>query len=131
MLQGLLPALVLLFAPSPSQGPMPDPAPLVGLDMRGSTPRDDNEFCLAVMVEVRQGGYLVMSRDDDGTNPRETAATPAELPALLRAITASPMQCDRIFVGAADETPYSLVLSTASMLRSNGFAAIGLIGEGD
>ncbi len=130
MLEGLA-ALALLFAPTPAQGAVPDRSPFAALGMEASASGQDEAFCLAVFVEVREDGYRVTSRDDDGANPRETVVAAAELPGLLRALTASPMQCDRVFVGAAGDAPDDAAPATVSMLRANGLASTSVDGERD
>ena len=125
MLEGLLAAILLLFAPAPAE-----PVPLVSLETIGGMPSPDSILAKGLppmMIEVDAHGRLIVN--DMGS----AARVPVEL-SELGAVIRSRAECDatgceRIYIRADVDAPYSRVLSVISTLRHNGIVRIGLIDE--
>lgn len=127
MLEGLLAALAMFFAPPAD--PVRAPEPLVVLNTGGGyVPSQDREFCMPVFVTPNPDGSFVVGGVDDGSGELgEVTVTARGLPGLLKSQTSGSMVCDRIFIRADADAPYGDVLSLVSMLHYNGFKSIAFI----
>ncbi|ATQ41791.1 ExbD/TolR family protein [Caulobacter mirabilis] len=127
MLEGLLAALALLFAPAPQAEPEPYAA--VEIDMPACTmPGSDRVPSPPLFVHVVADGRLIVRGGRAETSQEVVLKGVGE--ALRERALREDGGYQRIFLRADDDVSYASVVKVMSTLRHNGFDKIGLIYEG-
>ena len=125
MLQGLLAAIALIFAPV--EASPREPTPLVILDTLASPQADHCKLYVSVSVSST-GALRVRSHNLDGPQLGPVTVTIQDMPRVLKSRLSSTPGCDRVYLEANDDVAYVEVLKIVSILHNNGFQRIALIG---